>query len=301
MGTFPNSDGCATKLSRWPGACGRGTTCASYSAPAGFSMTRTPLGGVKVKVPLGAAPVLVERTVMLRVTPLGSVTSIFRTRSSASSIQTVALLNQDALRALAFGTIVTACVARSPTRALPASLTANRASDADTMVPSGSRNGADDASTVLLTTWPGALLGTYSQSDFPSDTMRSPDGSVKLIDNRFGRLRQSSPREVSVWPVKLFVRRCSNRTRSVLLVRAAVAAAESRCTAVCAVLARGSMVPATTATADTRASIGHERRVMKRIPTGMPTTYPPMRRPFLRPSWREVCGQSHSTRHGAVG
>src|SRR5947208_15241291 len=46
-------------------------------------------------------------------------------------------------------------------------------------------------------TWPGVVLGVYSQRKRPSATMRSPLGAVNRIAKRLGRIWYSRPRVVS--------------------------------------------------------------------------------------------------------
>ena len=65
-------------------------------------------------------------------------------------------------------------------------------------------------------TWPGVALWRKTQTCFPSATMRSPAGSLKVIASLFGLRCCSSPFEVSDDPVIGFVSVCSNVARSVL-------------------------------------------------------------------------------------
>src|SRR6266480_4008084 len=54
-------------------------------------------------------------------------------------------------------------------------------------------------------TWPGVVLGVYSQRKRPSATMRSPLGAVNRIAKRLGRIWYSRPRVVSGVPIIGFV------------------------------------------------------------------------------------------------
>src|SRR2546429_9667102 len=50
-------------------------------------------------------------------------------------------------------------------------------------------------------TWPGVVLGVYSQRKRPSATMRSPLGAVNRMEKRLGRIWYSRPRVVSGVPI----------------------------------------------------------------------------------------------------
>src|SRR5687768_12141000 len=69
----------------------------------------------------------------------------------------------------------------------------------------------------ILITCPGALLGRYTHSVLPSETTRSPFGSLKLMDRRFGSFLRSTPRDTPVVPVRGFVIVCRKSADMLLM------------------------------------------------------------------------------------
>src|SRR2546421_7970615 len=67
-------------------------------------------------------------------------------------------------------------------------------------------------------TWPGVVLGVYSQRNRPSATMRSPLGAVNRIAKRLGRIWYSRPRVVSGVPIIGFVMICTKSAERLVIV-----------------------------------------------------------------------------------
>src|SRR5436309_15412956 len=66
-------------------------------------------------------------------------------------------------------------------------------------------------------TWPGVVLGVYSQRWRPSATMRSPFGSVNRIAKRLGRIGYSRARVVSGAAIMGFATTCRKAADRVAL------------------------------------------------------------------------------------
>src|SRR6266700_3342179 len=67
-------------------------------------------------------------------------------------------------------------------------------------------------------TWPGVVLGVYSQRKRPSATMRSPLGAVNRMAKRLGRIWYSRPRVVSGVPIIGLVMIWTNSAERLVIV-----------------------------------------------------------------------------------
>src|SRR2546429_8398754 len=67
-------------------------------------------------------------------------------------------------------------------------------------------------------TWPGVVLGVYSQRKRPSATMRSPLGAVNRMAKRLGRIWYSRPRVVSGAPIIGLVMICTKSAERLVIV-----------------------------------------------------------------------------------